>query len=162
MRPLSQMVFVSIVIGTAMSAAGTGRVDLSLVYWESLAWAFVPVIQLGTGLVLVLGRPGPLASRLTAYFETHRAWTLWLLTVAAALVVSPPLQGHVLWIAATIVIPCALTVRALAKVCSDDLGMTAETARRRVAIHQAMTWTVVAGYFGLSVALWPRIIDWAR
>ena len=159
MRVLGQMILVSMVIGTAMSTAGTGRIDLSLVFWESLAWAFVPVIQLATGLVLVSGGREALGSRLTAYFDTHRPWSLWLLIVAGGLVAVPRLQGFTYWIAPTIVVPVVFTVRSLTALCRDRMGMTVFAARRRVTLHQGITWTIFAVYFALSVALWPRIVS---
>ncbi len=80
LRVLGYMALVALVIGTSVSAAATERVTLSLVLTSALAWSFVPLLQLGTGLWLVRSAgAGRRVAALERYFETHRPWSLFIL-----------------------------------------------------------------------------------
>ena len=159
LRLLGHIALVALIIGTSVSAAATERVTISQVVTSAIAWAFVPVIQLATGLWLV--RTAGAGRRVTAlerYFATHRPWSLFILLVHAVLVSWTPARGYALFFIPLAAIPIAMTVVALKQVCRDVLGMTAAGARRAVAIHQAMTYLVVAVYAGWAGAYLPRLV----
>lgn len=158
LRLAGYMALVALVIGTSVAAAATGRVTIPLVLTSTLAWAFVPVIQLLTGLVLVRGAAaGGRVRALERYFGTHRAWSLWILAVHAVFLVWPASRGFVLPLVATGILPAALTVRALGRVCREGLGMSAGAARRAVIVHQTMTLGLVVAYAVWASAYVPRL-----
>ena len=86
---LGRMALIALLIGTSLSAAATERVDIWLVLSATLAWSFVPVLQLLTGLVLVQGTALDWRRALEAYFATHWPWSLWIVGVHAAFVAIP-------------------------------------------------------------------------
>jgi len=151
------MGLVALVIGTAVAAAATERVTIPLVLTSTLGWAFVPVIQLLTGLLLVRGvAPGRRVYALERYFDTHRPWSLWILGVHAVFLLVPASRGVALVITPLAILPAVLTVRALVKVCREVLGMPATAARRAVALHQAVTYVIVLAYAAWASAYLPR------
>lgn len=153
------MALVALVIGAAVSAAATERVTLSLVLTSALAWAVVPIIQLGTGLWLVhTGIPGRRVAALECYFATHRPWSLFILGFHALLLGWAPARGYALFLIPLAAIPIVMTVRALTRLCREVLGMPAVQARRAVGIHQAMTYAVLVAYAAWAGAYLPRIV----
>lgn len=153
------MALVALVIGTSVAAAATERVTISLVVTSTVAWAFVPVLQLLTGLWLVrAATPGRRLDALERYFATHWAWSLWILAVHAMFLVWPASRGSVLLLLPTAIVPAALTVRALGRLCRDGFGMPPGAARRAVAGHQALTWLLVAAYVAWASAYVPRVV----
>jgi len=159
MRLVSGMALVALVIGTATSAAATGRISLGLLASGTVSWSVVPLAQLFTGVLLVRGSRLPLADALARYFETHRPWSLWLLTVAGLLLVSTNPGAWVEPLALTFVVPMALTFRRLNVLCRTQLGFDAAKARRRTILHQAVTISGLVVYGEYAGGLLPRFID---
>lgn len=159
MKVVGQMGLVALVIGTSVAAAATERVTIPLVLSSSLGWAFVPVIQLLTGLVLVRGAArGRRLHALERYFDTHRPWSLWILGVHAVFLLVPASRGLALGLVPFAILPALLTVRALVRVCREVLGMPATAARRAVALHQAITYVIVLAYAAWASAYLPRVV----
>jgi hypothetical protein len=157
------MGLVALVIGTSVTAAATERVTIPLVLTSTLAWAFVPGIQLFTGLVLVRGAaPGARVHALERYFDTHRPWSLWILGVHALFLVVPASRGVALLLVPFCVVPAVLTIRALVTVCREVLGMGVAAARRAVAVHQSMTYLIVLVYAAWASAYLPRVLGLLR
>ena len=154
---VARMALVALVIGTSVSVAATERVTFSLVAGGFIGWAFVPVLQLLTGLLLVQGRPGKRIFQLERYFATHWPWSLWILVFNGAVLLLPT-RVTGLWLTATAVVPMLWTMWLLGEFCRQDLALDPRHARRRVLLHQAVTYLLVFGYVSLAVALWPRIV----
>lgn len=153
---LARMALVALVIGTSVTVAATERLTLSLVLSGSLGWVFVPLLQLLTGLLLVRGLPGGRMRQLERYFATHWPWSIWILVFNAAVLLLPMrLTG--LWLTATAVVPMLWTVWLLMEFCRQDLALDSRMARRRVLLHQSVTYVLVVGYVSVAVALWPRL-----
>ena len=153
------MALVALVIGTSVTAAATERVTISLVLTSALAWAFVPIMQLGTGIWLVrtagVSRSVPVLER---YFDTHRPWSLFLLAAHAVLLAWPASHAFALLFLPLAGIPIGLTVLSLNALCREQLGMPAAAARRAVWIHQAFTYLVVIAYGAWAGAYLPRLV----
>lgn len=159
MRLLGQMALVALVIGTSVAAASTERITASLVLTSALAWAFVPALQLMTGLWLVRGAVVERRIRgLEAYFDTHLPWSLSILAVHAVLLVWPATRGSGLTLVALAVVPTALTVVALTRMCREVLGVSAAAARRMVLVHQLLTLLLALAYIGWASAYLPRLV----
>ena len=158
MRLVARMALIALVIGTATSTVATGRVSVSLLASTTVCWSLVPVIQLFTGLLLVRGSSLPQARALDLYFGTHRPWSLWLLGFALLILVLPNPGGWVLTLAATAVVPIALTARRLTSLCRLELGFSAASARRRALLHQAVTGACCLAYGEYAGRLLPRFI----
>ena len=116
------------------------------------------MIQLFTGMLLVRGSSLPRAHALDLYFGTHRPWSLWLLAFALLILVLPNPGGWVLTLAATAVVPIALTARRLTSLCRVELGFSAASARRRALLHQAVTLGSCLAYGEYAGRLLPRFI----
>ena len=157
------MALTALVLGTSVVATSTERVTVPLVLTSAVAWAFVPLIQLGTGMWLVRGAAtGRRLIALEAYFETHRAWSLFILAFHALMLAWPAARNFALLLAPTAVVPIALTVRGLTRMCRETLGVSPGRARRMVTLHQLMTYLVVAAYAGWASAYVPRLVGLIR
>ena len=157
------MALTALVIGTSVVAASTERVTVPLVLTSAVAWAFVPLIQLGTGMWLVRGAvTGRRVGALEAYFGTHRPWSLFILAFHAVMLAWPASRGFALLLAPTAVVPIALTVRGLTRMCRETLGVSSGAARRMVMLHQLMTYFVVAAYAAWAGAYLPRLVGLIR
>lgn len=149
----------ALVIGTSVAVGATERVTIPLVLTTSLGWAFVPVIQLLTGLLLVRGAArGRRIDALERYFDTHRPWSFWILGVHALSLLVPASRGVPFVLVPLAILPAVLTVRALVRVCREGLGMSATAARRAVALHQAVTYAIVLAYAAWASAYLPRVV----
>jgi hypothetical protein len=153
------MVLVALVIGASVSAAATERVTLSLILTSTLAWSFVPLLQLATGLWLVRSAgAGRRVRALERYFETHRPWSLFVLAFHALLLGWPPSRGYAPFLAPLAIIPAGVTMLSLMRMCREVLGMTPRRATLAVMVHQAMTYLLVGLYAGWASAYFPRIV----
>ena len=152
------MTLISLVLGTSLTVAATERVTISLVLAGTLGWSFVPMLQLLTGLLLIRGgRPGHVAA-LEPYFDTHWPWSLWILTSSAVLLMIPTTRAFGVWAALTAAVPLIWTIRLLIGCCRDVLHLSNRQARRRVALHQIVTYAITLAYVNAAVALWPRVV----
>ena len=159
MHYLARMALVTLVLATAMSIAATGRLTVPLLLSGLACFWFVPVLQLLTGLLMLQRRRGvQRRAALDGYFETHRPWSLWILIMAAIVILLPNPGAATYSLALTAVVPAALTVRRLLRFSRETLGDSPPQAWHRVALHQAATFVVVLAYMDLSVALWPRVL----
>ena len=152
------MVLIATVVGTATAVAATGRITLSLALSGALMWSAVAAVQLLTGVLLVRGAPIRINGALERYLRTHRAWSIWLLVCAAALILAPNPLSVVLYVAATFVIPAALTVWMLVAFCRRELGFSRRTAIQRVLLHQVVTAFVLLAYGNYAGALIGRVL----
>jgi hypothetical protein len=150
------MLLVALVIGTSLSVVSTERIDILLVLSTSVSWAFVPVLQLLTGWILVRGVSAKVDA-FAAYFGTHTPWSLWIIALHALFLVVAPAREAELWLALTAIVPATLTVRLLLELCEHELGLPPDIARRRVAVHQLASYALVGLYLNFAVALWPRL-----
>jgi hypothetical protein len=155
-RIVGRMALLSVILGVSLSAAATERVDAGLVLSTSLAWSFVPVLQLLTGLVLTRGTANR-ADALDAYFATHGPWSLWILGVHALYLLAGPARDAALWIALTAAVPAVWTARLLVRMCRERLGLSARESRARVLLHEAISYGLVLLYVQYSVALGARL-----
>lgn len=152
------MALVALVIGTAVAASATERVTLSLVLTGAIGWAFVPVLQLLTGLVLVGRAGGDRVWLLDRYFATGWPWLMWILAAHAAVVVIPISRNLGLWMVATAAVPVLWTGRLLWAFCREALRLDRTQTRRAILVHQGVTYALVLAYICIAVALWPRIV----
>ena len=151
------MLLVAIVVGAATAAGATGRITWSLLVSGTLVWSFVPIVQLLTGLLMVRGTNVSRRRALDSYFSAHRPWSLWLLGVAAVLLVAPNPGVSVLYVAATFVVPAVVNIRLLLACCRRDLGFSPSVARSRVLVHQLVTALVLAVYGAYAIAFIARM-----
>jgi hypothetical protein len=152
---------VALVIGTATAVSATERITFSLVASGTMCWSFVPALQMATA-AYVLRSPGrrdiSMGRRLDLWFMGHGPWSLWLLS-ACALFVWPPDVGYLqLWIIAGGTVPAVWTMTIASAFCRTVLGDSRQQARRRTALHQAITWTIVISYVVLAAQVWPRFL----
>lgn len=157
------MALVALAIGTSVAAVSTERVTASLVLNSALAWSFVPLIQLATGLWLVRQAPNRRRIQaLEAYFETHRPWSLFILAFHGVMLAWPAARSFTLVLAPAALVPIALTGLALTRVCREVVGVSPLAARRMVLLHQLMTYLVVSAYAAWAAAYVPRLLGLAR
>jgi hypothetical protein len=156
----SHVALIAIVMGTATAVAGAGRLDASLVASTTLVWSFVPLIQLLTGIVIVTGRTTSKALALERYLMTHRAWSLWMLALAASVLLVPNGALAVSRLALTFVVPLAVTALALMRLRRELYGDARGAAWLRVAVHQGLTLGIIAIYVHWATALSPRLVRW--
>lgn len=154
---VSRLLLISCALGAAISAMCTGLITPALFLGGAACWAFVPIIQALTGLVLVVGAPAvPWRRGLGLLFLGHAPWTLWLLTFAVITLAGFPLG--LLTLVLTALVPLAATVRTLDAFCREVLQLSPSASRRRVLVHQAITWTIVLAYADEATQFVPRVI----
>jgi hypothetical protein len=156
------MLLIALVIGTSVTVSATERVTIPLVLGGTIAWSFVPGLQLLTGLLLVRGIDGGRARALDQYFATHWPWSLWILGFHGLVLMWPPIRALGLLPVATAVVPMIMTFRLLLSLGRQHLGLSGFQVWRRVALHQGVTYLLVLGYVSFAVALWPRLIGLFR
>ena len=157
MTLIRQMILTAFVLGTATAVLGTGRVTIPLIVSTTVVWTWVPIVQLLTGLMLVRGAADR-SSALASYFSTGRYWSLWILTFAAVMLLTPAVWSVFFSAIATCIVPILLTARSLIAWRQQVFGDTRAAAKRRVLLHQAITHTVIVLYVTWAIALWPRLM----
>jgi hypothetical protein len=155
---VARMALTTLVLATTMSIAATGRLTGALLLSGLACWWFLPVLQLLTGLLMIQGGGLERRDALNGYFETYRPWSLWLLIMAATVLLLPNPGAATYPLALTAAVPAALTVRGLLRFSRERLGDSPVRSWQRVALHQAATGVVLVAYMDLSVALWPRVL----
>ena len=158
MHYLRRMALSTLVFATAMPIAATGRLTAGLLLSGLACWWFLPVLQLLTGLLMIRGAGVGRTAALSRYFETYRPWSLWLLVMAATVILLPNPGAATYPLALTAIVPAVMTIRGLLRFSRNDLGDSPRRAWQRVALHQAATYIVLIVYMDLSVALWPRVV----
>jgi hypothetical protein len=157
-RITGRMALIALVIGTSFTVAATERITVALVLAGAIGWSFVPVLQLLTGLLLVGATRRDRLFVLERYFDTHWPWSLWILAAHALFLMVPVTRAFGVWVAMTAAVPLIWTVALLTGYCHDVLQLSAAQARRRVALHQVVTYAIILAYINAAVALWPRIV----
>ena len=156
----SHVALIALVIGTATAVVGAGRLDSSLVISTTLVWSFIPLVQLATGVIIVAGRTPSKGAAFERYLATHRAWSLWILAVAAIVLLSPQASLTVSWLVLTAPVPLAATAFALVALRRTLFGDSRRAAWIRVVLHQGVTLAVIAAYVYWAVAAPPRLVRW--
>jgi len=154
----ARMALVALVFATTMSVAATGRLTAGLLLSNFVCFSFVPLLQLATGLLMLRGSRLERRAALDGYFATHRSWSLWILSMAAMVLILPNPGGATYTLALTAVVPASLTIRSLLRFSRNSLGDSSRAAWWRVARHQVATAIILLVYLDLSVALWPRVV----
>ena len=165
MAVIGYMLLTAVVMGAAAAVLGTGRVTVPLILSTTLVWSWLPVVQLLTGMVVV-GTPldftrgkSPRNGALTRYFATGRYWSGWILCIAVILLLlpDPRLWVWVDYLLLTFLIPATLTARALTRLRRELFGDAPSAARRRVLLHQVITFSIIVLYISWAVAMWARL-----
>jgi polyferredoxin len=157
-RIAGSMLLIALIVGTSFAVAATERVTVGLVLAGVVGWSFVPGLQLLTALLLVGATRRDRLAALERYFDTHWPWSLWILGASTVLLMVPATRTFGVWVAMTAAVPLIWTVGLLIGYCRDVLQMPAAQARRRVALHQIVTYAIMLAYLNAAVALWPRIV----
>ena len=163
---LRRPALVALILGTGSSFASTGHLTLGLLLSGFTCWSFVPLLQIATAAAMMRSRSTsssalPLGRRLDLWFMGHAPWSLWIFAAMFA-TGNAPTWARVEWpMIATALIPIVWTSVIAAAFCCVVLGDSRNAAIARIALHQAITWTIVLLYVGWAVALWPRIVAFA-
>ena len=159
-RALRSAALLALLFAAVTSIAATGRITAMLFASSLASWIFVPILQLATAFMLarsVRSAPVTLSRRIELLFDGHGAWSLWLVGVAAWLMVSPNQLAALV----TAVVPAALTARVLAAFCREVLKLPPAAAWIRVAAHQALTAALVLIYVELTTHVSSRFVGGA-
>lgn len=155
---LRRPAFVALVIGCAISIAGTGHTTAPLVVSTTLTWSWTVVWQLlaAAAIARATSTPLTLAQRLDLLFAGHAPWSLWLLAMAAWSRLFPQFTDlyAILW---TVIVPGTWTAVIVHGFCSGALGLPRRDAIRRTLAHQALIWGLAFFYVAWAVALWARV-----
>ena len=157
---LRRPALVALLLGTTMAVSATGRVTAGLVLDLAACWAFVPALQMATAAAIVRSPRSIVraARRLDLWFAGHAPWSLWMLLVAVCFMSFPATRRIEYPILMTAIVPATWTAIIGSAFCRAVLRDTRGQAWRRVAVHQAVTWTIVFAYIGAASQLWPRFL----
>jgi hypothetical protein len=155
---LRRPALVALVIGCAISIAGTGRATAPLVISTALTWSWTVLWQLIAAAAIVRAKSAPLTlpQRIDLLFAGHAPWSLWLLATAAWSKLFPQFSD-LYALLSTVVVPAVWTAAIVHGFCCGALGLPQSAALRRTAIHQALIWGVAFFYVAWAIALWPRL-----
>lgn len=159
---MTQIILSALVVGTVTAVLGTGRITLSLLISTTLIWSWIPIVQVMTGLLFIRGARMARRAALARYFQTGRYWSAWTLSFALVLLLVPNPFAFLTYLILTAVFPAVLTAHALVAAAMDICGDSPDRARRRMLLHQGVTYAILVSYFGWAVALWPRIAALVR
>lgn len=158
-RALSGPVLAALVLGTALSVAGTHVASVPGVIGVAIFWAFVPAVQLFTAWTVCRRPPSAnvtLPRAIELLFLTHLPYSLWLIAFSMVTFMLAPGPALLYWLLATVVIPIAWTPRLIAAFSREVLGCAPREARRRAILHQGITWAVIAVLAILAAQPWVR------
>jgi hypothetical protein len=160
---LVYVLFFSVLIAVASSITSVNRVTVPLTLVLAAGWLFVPLVHVLIGAAMVASAPAGRARgnrALALLLMGHAPWSLWLI-VSAALVAwgGYPAYRFSLLLA---FVPLVLTWRILYVFCRDVLGVSHRGACSRVAVHQAVVWSLGVFYVEKAVGLVPRISGWLQ
>lgn len=157
-RALAPIAFGLAVLATAATVLATRVVALPTLLSVAASWVVVPLIQLGTAAWLCRGVRKPrvaLPRELELLFIAHLPWTLWLIVLAAAALWLDPGPAYDRLLLGVLV-PAIWTPLLLAAFCRRVLGLSPSDARRRTAVHQAMTWGAIVIFAIATIQPWAR------
>jgi hypothetical protein len=157
LRALTVPALVAVLLGLTTATAAAGHVSARLVLSEIVSWAFVPLLQLATGAILIRSaraRTVGMARAMELLFAAHGPWSLWLVGTALWQLSGPTLEAVI----ASAVVPHAVTAYLLLVYGREVLGLTPSQARRKVFAHQTATVLLILLYIELATRLSLRII----
>jgi hypothetical protein len=73
-----------------------------------------------------------------------------------------PDGGSLAPVAMVAIVPFALTLRVIVAHFETVLHLSRPASLRRALLHQALTWGLLLGFYGVAVALAPRALEWLR
>jgi hypothetical protein len=157
-RPLLLLLF----LGSSVSFLASGRLTLRLIVDGAISFAFIPIFCLvGLAVVWRLGpRPArSFASVADAFFAGFTPWLVWLIVLGGVFgFVSPRAFGR--WFVPVLIagaLPLGWSLRIDWRFFRETLGRSARQALRDLAVHRAVEWTGIVGYF-LGIALWYQVL----
>jgi hypothetical protein len=149
------------VLGASLTIMGTGHISggsfLPTLAW----WVWLPIGQVLIALTVIRGaaaRAIGMARALDLFFMGHAPWSLWLLATAAWTAFTSPTRSLILPVPLLGIVPLVWTQVILFAYCREILRLDARAARRRVLLHQGITWGLVVSTWGTAVQLWPRFL----
>lgn len=151
---------VALVIGASIAMAATREAPAALLVSTTLSWSMVVVFQVIIALAMIRPARGTvgIARALDLFFASHAPWSLWMLAVVAW---APMPGGRPLTpVLIAAIVPLALTFRAITAHFQFVLGLDPRAALRRAILHQAITWILLLGGYGMTVAPIPRLVQW--
>jgi hypothetical protein len=158
-RPL----LVALVVGTVVTLTNAGQLFPTLLLGSVISWSWVPALQLAAAAALIAvvrRRPVPLSSAVDLFFRGHLPWSLWLMGLAAVLMVRFPqgLNGasnlRPLFLSA--LVPIAWTWVITFCFCRTVLALSRARAVAWTLAYQAVIWSSAYLYVGAAThRLWP-------
>jgi hypothetical protein len=161
-RPL----FLAILLGSALALSSSGHLSLPLILSCSLAWSFVPALQLVSVLAILHFFDHPRIARSRAvdlYFMGHAPWSLWLLGIAGLSTLVSPTELHdwtiesQLPILFSLLIPCLWSQLIAFGFLRGPLQMSVRRAIGALLLNAGILWGAVALFFLATDQLWQRL-----
>ena len=160
-RALRRPLLVGVVLGACVALTATREAPAVLLVSTTLSWSIVVAAQVLIALALIGGPARATVGVAPArgrFFAGHAPWSRWML----ALVAWAPVPGGrpLTPVLVAALLPLGLTVRIIAAHFQHVLALDRGTALRRTILHQALTWGLLLGIYGVAVALYPRVVQW--
>jgi hypothetical protein len=162
-RLLRRPALAVLVNGGAITLTSTGSASALALVTTTIAWSFVPALQLMIAAVLIAlhRRPGlRLSAALDLFFAGQGPWLLWMLGVAAAALVAPRLGGHTIprlsYILMFALVPLVWTWVIIFAFCRVVLALGRRRALGWTLLYQAAIWGITYLYAaGMTFQAWP-------
>ena len=142
-------------LGAFVSFTAAGRLVPLHVVSPSLAWAYIPLLQLASLAIVrrVFAREERLGRMFALHLAGHGGWMLLLLSIAAACVLSPDAPATLLWSLRHGVLPLAVLatfgwgIVITFALFRSGLGWPQKTARAATALFYASYAGTIASWF---------------
>lgn len=159
-RALARVFAPAAIIGLATGAAATGRVSWELALSGAVCWSFVALLQMATAALLIASSKRAVSwpRAVEFFFLGHAPWSLWLLTVSAAVVALPIARQYLNVILLTFLLPAVWSGIVILAFCRQILQLDRTRAIITTALHQIMTYALIVSYIAWAVQLWPRVL----
>ena len=159
-RAIAGPLFGALLLGTALSIAGTHVASLPAVLGVGLFWSFAPAFQLLTAWTICRRAPRPrvtLPRAIELLFLAHLPYSLWLVAFAMSSFVLAPGPALVNGLLLTAIVPIVWTPLLSSAFSREVLGCSPREARRLTILHQALTWALILALAILAYQPWTRV-----
>lgn len=154
-KPLLQ----AFVLGCAVSMLASRRLTPRLVVDGLISFAFVPVFVVAAFAVVYLrARPAlPFTAAVDRFFDGNVPWLMWLTAITAVAAMTWSMQWPLWMLEASLLPPVAWAAYADYRFFRDVCHRPRRAALGDLALHRAVAWPLVVGYF-LGAPIWTEIV----
>jgi len=166
---MRRLLFLTFLLGCAVSLIVSGRLTLRLILGGAAAWVILPLFETASFAIVRrrARRRGSFARDLDRFAAGDWPWAVWLIALSGVVSFLTPAQAGAwfstwtAWVAIDVTACAAALCTASIDVrfFQDLFARTRVEAIHDVLLQRAISWSALAVYFGGFVG-WPLVVDW--